>query len=70
MNEDLHRINAKTAKNDIMEIGMYAMNLSTSNESSDTCLIISIVKYIRLVVAMSIIHVTGDICTKSSMTPE
>ena len=67
---DLHRTNAKTAKNDIMDIGMYAMNLSTCNESSDKCIIISIVKYIKLVVAINIIQVTGEMCTKSSITPE
>ena len=67
---DLHRNNANSAKNDIMEIGMYAINLSTSNESSDKCIIISIVKYIKLVVAINIIQVTDEMCTKSSITSE
>lgn len=55
-------------KHSIIEIAIKAKNPSTSFSSFDTLRIIPEAKYIKLVVAMSIIHATGEMCTKSSNT--
>jgi hypothetical protein len=61
--------NAMATKHSIITIAINAeKKLYTSISFPDVLGIIPDAKYIKLAVAMSIIHTTGEMCTKSSKT--